>query len=112
MVNRLTTAQKSYSLELALRQYRKPKVLIIDELGYVSLDSVASNLFFQVISHRHDMRYGTIATTNIPFGEYNKIFASDAIAHAIVDRMVTTAEVFYIEGDSYRKLQKQNQRRK
>jgi DNA replication protein DnaC len=107
MVNRLQHAQKTYNLESELTKYRKPQVLIIDELGYVALDTPASNLFFQVISSRHDAELGTIATTNLPFGQFNQIFANDAIAHAIVDRLVNDAEVFYMEGDSYRPHQRQ-----
>jgi len=102
MVNHLAQAQRTFSLEQELQKYRKPQVLIIDELGYVSLDAQSSNLFFQVISARHDQELGTIATTNLPFGKFNQIFANDAIAHAIVDRLVNDAEVFYMEGDSYR----------
>jgi len=107
MVNHLQHAQKTYNLEQELNKFRKPQVLIIDELGYVALDTQASNLFFQVISSRHDAELGTIATTNIPFGKFNQIFANDAIAHAIVDRLVNEAEVFYMEGDSYRPHQRQ-----
>ena len=107
MVNQLQHAQKTYNLESELNKYRKPQVLIIDELGYVALDTQASNLFFQVISSRHDAELGTIATTNLPFGKFNQIFANDAIAHAIVDRLVNEAEVFYMEGDSYRPHQRQ-----
>ena len=51
-------------------------MFIIDELGYVALDPEASNLFFQVISARHDAELGTIATTNLPFGQFNQIFAT------------------------------------
>lgn len=102
MVNQLQHANKTFSLESELNRYRRPQVLIIDELGYVSLDAQASNLFFQVISARHDAGYGTIATTNLPFGKFNQIFANDAIAHAIVDRLVNEAEVFFMEGESYR----------
>ena len=107
MVNQLQHAQKTFNLEAELNKYRKPQVLIIDELGYVSLDNQASNLFFQVISSRHDRELGTIATTNLPFGKFNQIFANDAIAHAIVDRLINDAEVFYMEGDSYRPHQRQ-----
>ena len=109
MVNHLQQAQKTFTLEAELNKYRRPQVLIIDELGYVSLDTQSSNLFFQVISARHDQGLGTIATTNIPFGKFNQIFANDAIAHAIVDRLVNTAEVFYLEGEgdpSYREHQR------
>jgi DNA replication protein DnaC len=112
MVNQLAHAQKNYTLEKELYKYRKPQVLIVDELGYVSLDTQASNLFFQVISNRHDQELGTIATTNLPFGKFNQIFANDAIAHAIVDRLVNDAEVFYMEGDSYRPLERQVKMRK
>jgi len=103
MVNHLTHAQKTFTLEAELNRYRRPQVLIIDELGYVSLDTQGSNLFFQVISARHDQELGTIATTNIPFGKFNQIFANDAIAHAIVDRLANDAEIFYLEGnETYR----------
>jgi DNA replication protein DnaC len=112
MVNHLQHAQKTYSLETELNKYRRPQVLVIDELGYVALDTQASNLFFQVISSRHDAELGTIATTNLPFGQFNQIFANDAIAHAIVDRLVNDAEVFYLEGDSYRPHQRQEKLRR
>ena len=103
MVNHLAHAQKTFNLEHELNRYRRPQVLVIDELGYVALDTQASNLFFQVISSRHDQELGTIATTNLPFGKFNQIFANDAIAHAIVDRLVNDAEIFFMEGiDSYR----------
>ncbi len=111
IVNHLIHAQKTFHLESELNRYRRPQVLIIDELGYVNLDAQASNLFFQVISSRHDLGLGTIATTNLPFGKFNQIFANDAIAHAIVDRLVNEAEVFYMEGSSYREIQRQNKQK-
>jgi DNA replication protein DnaC len=108
MVNQLAYAQKTFKLESELNKYRRPQVLIIDELGYVSLDTQSSNLFFQVISARHDTNLGTIATTNIPFGKFNQIFANDAIAHAIVDRLANNAEVFFMEPrqETYREYQR------
>ena len=112
MVNQLSHAQKAFNLEAELNKYRRPQVLIIDELGYVTLDAQASNLFFQVISARHDAGLGTIATTNLPFGKFNQIFANDAIAHAIVDRLVNEAEVFFMEGESYREHQRKEKTKK
>jgi DNA replication protein DnaC len=114
MVNHLATAQKNFTLEQELNKYRRPQVLIIDELGYVSFDAQASNLFFQVISSRHDQGLGTIATTNLPFGKFNQIFANDAIAHAIVDRLVNEAEVFFFEGEpeTYREHQRKEKQHK
>jgi DNA replication protein DnaC len=102
MVNRLEQAKKAGYLDSEFRKYRKPQLLIVDELGYVSMDAQASNLFFQVISARHDQGLGTITTTNLAFGKWNQIFANDAIAHVIVDRLTSEAEVFFMEGPSYR----------
>lgn len=102
MVNKLEQAKKAGYLDSEFRKYRKPQVLIVDELGYVSMDAQASNLFFQVISARHDQGLGTITTTNLAFGKWNQIFANDAIAHVIVDRLTSEAEVFFMEGPSYR----------
>jgi DNA replication protein DnaC len=112
MVNHLTNANRAFTLEAELGRYRRPQVLIIDELGYVTLDAQASNLFFQVISARHDQGLGTIATTNLPFGSFNQIFANNAIAHVIVDRLVADAEVFFLEGDSYRPIERQEKQSK
>jgi DNA replication protein DnaC len=106
MVNALATAEKAFHLSAELKKYKRPQVLILDELGYVSMNTQASNLFFQVISARHDQGLGTIATTNLAFGKWNQIFANNAIVHAIVDRLVGDSEVFYFEGPSYRDYQK------
>jgi len=111
MVNQLGHAQRTFQLEAELARHKRPQLLIIDELGYVSMDAPESNLFFQVISARHDQALGTIATTNLPFGKFNQIFANDAIAHVIVDRLVSDAELFYLEGPSYREYQRKLKRR-
>jgi len=110
MVNQLETAKKMARLDSELRKYRKPQLLVVDELGYVTMDAQASNLFFQVISARHDQGLGTIATTNLAFGKWNQIFANDAIAHVIVDRLTAEAEVFYMEGESYRPVEREAKR--
>jgi DNA replication protein DnaC len=106
IVNDLSTAKAVHNLERALRRYRKPQLLIVDELGYVSMDTEAGQLFFQVISDRHDRGLGTIVTTNYAFGHWNQIFASESTALVIVERLTADAEVFYLEGESYPQYQK------
>jgi DNA replication protein DnaC len=106
MVNALSTAKATQTLEMKLKYYRRPQLLIADEFGYVSMDIEASNLFFQVISARYDQGLGTIVTTNHPFGKWNQILASDASALAVVDRLTAEAEIFHIKGDSYREYQR------
>ena len=68
----------------------------------MSLRQPESHLVFQVISVRHDRRKPTVVTTNRTFAEWNQIFADDAVAHAILDRLAERAEVFHLEGTSYR----------
>lgn len=106
IVNDLATAKAIHNLEREIRKYRKPTLLIADELGYVSMDTEAGNLFFQVISDRHDRGLGTIVTTNYAFGLWNQIFASESTALVIVERLTANAEVFYLEGESYPQVQR------
>jgi DNA replication protein DnaC len=106
IVNELATAKAVHNLERELRKYRKPQLLIVDELGYVMMDTEAGNLFFQVISDRHDRGLGTIVTTNFAFGHWNQIFAAESTALVIVERLTADAEVFYLEGESYPQSQK------
>ena len=106
IVNDLATAKAIHNLERELRKYRKPQLLIVDELGYVTMDIEAGNLFFQVISDRHDRGLGTIVTTNFAFGHWNQIFAAESTALVIVERLTADAEVFYLEGESYPQYQR------
>lgn len=110
IVNSLATAKATNTLEREIRRFRKPQLLIIDELGYVTMDIEAGNLFFQVISDRHDRGLGTIVTTNFAFGQWNQIFASESTAVVIVERLTAEAEVFYLEGESYPQYQKRKKK--
>lgn len=103
----LSTADATGQLRKAIDHFTQPTLLILDEVGYVSLRETESNLAFQIISQRHDRRRPTVVTTNRPFGEWNQIFHNDAIAHAILDRLVERSEVFHLEGKSYRETHRQ-----
>ncbi len=106
IVNVLAAAKATNTLDRELKKFCKPQLLLIDELGYVTMDVEASNLFFQVISDRHDRRLGTIVTTNFAFGHWNQIFASNSTAVVTVERLTAEAEVFFLEGPSYTQEQK------
>lgn len=106
IVNKLATAKATNTLEKELRKFVKPKLLICDELGYVSMGTEEGNLFFQAISDRYDRGLGTIVTTNYAFGHWNQIFAAESTALVIVERLTADAEVFYLEGPSYPQTKK------
>ncbi|MCP4756035.1 MAG: ATP-binding protein [Proteobacteria bacterium] len=105
MINQLIAAEADHSLVKKLAYYQSPTLLCIDEIGYLPLGPHGSNLFFQVISSRHQNK-STVITTNLLFSEWGKIFDSTTAATAIADRLVYNSEILVIEGPSYRKREK------
>ena len=105
MINHLIAADADHSLLKKLHYYQSQELLVIDEIGYLSLGSQGSNLFFQVISARHEKR-STVITTNRPFAQWGEIFDNTTVATAIADRLVYNSEVLILEGPSYRKRDK------
>lgn len=102
LVNRLVSAEATKDLEREIKKLQSPAMLIIDELGYITMSHEEANLFFQVISRRHDHHRPCVVTTNRVFKEWNQVFRSNATAHVIMDRLTERAEIFYLEGKSYR----------
>ncbi len=102
LLNRLITAAATKDLGREIRKFESPSLLIIDELAYLTMNHDEANLFFQVIARRHDRCRPTVVTTNKAFREWNQVFHGDATAHAIVDRLTERAEIFLLEGKSYR----------
>jgi DNA replication protein DnaC len=105
MINQLTAAEADHSLVRKLHFYQSPDLLVCDELGYLPLGPQGSNLFFQIITKRHQVK-STILTTNLPFADWGKIFDSTTVATAIADRLVYNSEVLILGGQSYRRKQK------
>ncbi len=101
MINDLVASQADHSLDRALRRYTGPRLLVIDELGYLPLDKQGRDLFFQVISKRSQAG-SMILTTNKPFKDWGEVFQDNAVASAIAERLIEHGELFKIEGDSYR----------
>jgi len=105
MINHLIAAEADHSLLKKLQFYQSQELLVIDEIGYLSLGTQGSNLFFQVISARHE-RKSTVITTNRPFAQWGEIFDNTTVATAIADRLVYNSEILILEGPSYRKRDK------
>jgi DNA replication protein DnaC len=92
-------------LEERLVTFLKPKLLIIDELGYLPLQPDAAHLFFQLISRRYE-RGAILLTSNRSVGEWGAVFGDPVVATAILDRMLHHSHVVTIRGDSYRMREK------
>jgi len=101
MLNDLSMQETSSALNRRLRRYTTPGLLLVDEVGYLSYDDRAGDLFFQVVSRR-DQQKSTLLTTNRVFGEWNQVFPRSSCVTALVDRLLHRAEILLIEGESYR----------
>lgn len=101
MLAELASQDGSIALQRRLRSYCRPRLLIVDEVGYLSYDNRHADLLFEVVNRRYQQRSIVISTNRI-FQEWNEVFPSAACVVALVDRLVHHAEIVPIEGDSYR----------
>ncbi|MGE5562416.1 MAG: IS21-like element helper ATPase IstB [Bacillota bacterium] len=105
LVAALAKAHVEGRLEERLGFYAKPKLLIIDELGYLPFEPNAAHLFFQLVSRRYE-RGSLLLTSNRPVGEWGTVFGDPVVATAILDRLLHHSHVVTIRGDSYRLREK------
>lgn len=106
LVASLNKAYAENRLEEKLKSLCAPKLLIVDEIGYVPVDVHGAHLLFQLISRRYE-RGSLILTSNRSFGQWGEIFGDTVIATAILDRLLHHCTVVNIKGDSYRLKEKQ-----
>lgn len=105
LVAGLSKAHAEGRLEERLSFYGKPKLLIVDELGYLPFDPNAAHLFFQLVSRRYE-RGSLLLTSNRSVGEWGTVFGDPVVATAILDRLLHHSHVVTIRGDSYRLREK------
>jgi DNA replication protein DnaC len=105
LVAALAKAHAEGRLEERLGFFAKPKLLIIDELGYLPFETNAAHLFFQLISRRYE-RGSVLITSNRSVGEWGSVFGDPIVATAILDRLLHHSHVITIRGDSYRLREK------
>lgn len=106
-MTKLAGAHHENRLPRIMKNLTRPKLLIIDEVGYLKLDKLQASLLFQVISGRYELESATILTSNKAFGEWGDVFAGDAVmASAALDRLLHRSTVIKISGDSYRMMEK------
>jgi DNA replication protein DnaC len=102
IINSLSAAQAHGGLKRELRKYLQPRLLLIDELGYLPIDKHGADLLFQVISQRYE--HGPIViTTNRAYKHWSEFFNNDStLTSALLDRLLHHAETVLIEGKSFR----------
>jgi DNA replication protein DnaC len=105
LVATLAKAHLEGTLDERITFYAKPKLLIVDELGYLPFDPRAAHLFFQLVARRYE-RGSTLITSNRSVGEWGSVFGDAVVATAILDRLLHHSHVLTIRGDSYRLREK------
>jgi DNA replication protein DnaC len=101
LVSDLSRAMRESRLDRRMRIYLAPKVLVIDEMGYLPLDEIGATIFFQLVSARYE-RGSIILTSNKSYGDWGSIFGDPIIATAILDRLLHHSTTVNIRGESYR----------
>ncbi len=80
---------------------RRYGLIIIDEVGYLPFEQDAANLVFELVSSRYE-HTSLILTSNLPFSSWGGVFGDQAVAAAMIDRIVHHADVLTVKGASYR----------
>jgi DNA replication protein DnaC len=101
LIDDLGRAYREGRLDRRMRVYLAPRVLIIDEMGYLPLDELGATIFFQLVSARYE-RGSIILTSNKSYGDWGSIFGDPIIATAILDRLLHHSTTINIRGESYR----------
>jgi DNA replication protein DnaC len=101
LVNELAEAQDERRLSRLVARYGRLNLLLLDELGYVALDSRGAELLFQIITEREERASIAIAS-NLPFSEWGQVVTDPRLVAAIVDRVTFGAHIIETGSDSYR----------
>jgi len=102
LINQLSASLADNSLLKAMKSFTSPRLLVIDELGYLPVDKQGAELLFQIISNRYECG-SIVVTTNRAFRDWGVILNNDnTLASAAIDRLVHHGMLVQIKGDSYR----------
>jgi DNA replication protein DnaC len=105
LITRLRRAQTENRLEWQLQQWVAPKLLIVDELGYLPMSREEANLFFRLVARRYE-RASLIITSNKSFIDWGEVFGDQVLATAILDRLLHHSSTINIKGESFRLKEK------
>jgi DNA replication protein DnaC len=103
MARKLTLALEQNRLHRQLNALTQPKLLILDEVGYLKMDATQASLLFQVICQRYEKNQALVLTSNKAWSEWGEVFGGDLVmASAALDRLLHRCTVLHIRGESYR----------
>jgi len=102
LVASLSEARTAGTFSRRLQGFVRPRLLIVDEVGFLPLDASEAALLFEVVCRRYE-RGSIVLTSNKSYGEWGEVFSGDTvIATAILDRLLHHSTTISIRGESYR----------
>jgi len=101
LIASLEEAQAAGKLVPRMKVLTHPAVLLVDEIGYLPISRTGAMLFYQLLSRRYE-HASTILTSNKSFEEWGEVFGDEAMAVALVDRLLHHCHIISIHGNSYR----------
>ncbi len=101
LVNELVEAADERRLSRLVARYGRLDLLLLDELGYVQLDTRGAELFFQILTEREEKSSVAVAS-NLPFSEWGQVITDPRLVAAIVDRMTFRAHIIETGTESFR----------
>ena len=101
LMTKLNRARQENRLDRQLQQLTYPKVLVLDEIGYLPLSRDEASLFFRLVARRYE-KASVILTSNKSFVDWGEIFSDAVLATAILDRLLHHSTTINIKGESYR----------
>ena len=105
LMGMLKKAQQENRLERQMQLLVYPKLLVLDEIGYLPMSREEASLFFRLVTRRYE-KASTILTSNKSYADWGEIFGDQVIATAILDRLLHHATTVNIKGESYRLKEK------
>jgi DNA replication protein DnaC len=101
LATQLSEAQSEKRLNGMLKALHNCQLLCVDELGYMTLDPKSSQLLFQVLAGRYEVR-STMITSNLEFSKWPNFIGDPIMATALVDRLVHRSAILNMNGEGYR----------
>ncbi len=101
LIQQLGRDAKADRLGQRLQALARPQLLILDEMGYFSLDKRSAHFLFQLVSRRYQ-RGSILLTSNKSYSEWGDVFSDTVLASALLDRLLHHSITVNIRGSSYR----------
>lgn len=105
LIGSLMRAHQENRVDEKIKLLVQPKLLIIDEIGYLPIERLGANLFFQLVSRRYE-KGSILLTSNQSLAGWGQVFGDQVIATAILDRLLHHSAIINIKGESYRLKEK------